>query len=122
MQTFVCSFPTRLQGKERSASIPGALIPGAWSPGKTELILKNSPGRQELWVPGCWSLASRSSDCTALLIALLVQAVIFQGVGRRCRFGGYVQLILAPLLAADGMGEALSVLRGMFPGKGSIYM
>lgn len=56
-------------------------------------------------MPGCWSLASRSSDCTALLIALLVQAVIFQGVGRRCRFGGYfdVQLILAPLLAWNGL-------------------
>lgn len=60
----VCSFPNELQGKEHSASIPGALT-GAWSPGKAELILKSSPGRQELWVPGCWSLASRSSDASS---------------------------------------------------------
>lgn len=78
----------------------------AWSPGKTKLILKNSPGRQELGCQdvGAWQVTLL--DCTALLIALLVQALIFQGVGRRCRFGGYfgVQLILAPLLA---FGEAL---------------
>lgn len=51
-----------------------------------------------------------------------MQALIIQGVGRRCRFGGYfdVQLVLAPLLAADGMGEALSVPRVMFSGKGFI--
>lgn len=49
---------------------------------------------------------------------------MFQRVGRRCRFGGYfdVQLILAPLLAAYGMGESLSVLRVMFSGKGFVYI
>lgn len=54
----------------------------------------------------------------------LLLMLIFQGVGRRCRFGGYfdVQLILAPLLAADGMGEAHSVPREMVSGKGFIYI
>lgn len=68
-------FLRRLSGKMHSASIPEALT-AIWSWGKVELILKKSPERQEVQVPGLQHRAHRSSD----LYLLLAQApILFRG-------------------------------------------
>ena len=69
------SFPRRLKRKMCFASIPGALM-GIWSQGEAEPILKKSPERQEVWVPGLQHPASCFSDLHFLLVQALV---LFRG-------------------------------------------
>lgn len=94
------SFLRRLKGKMHFASIPGALI-GIWSQGEADpedLILKKSPERQEMRVPGLQCLAS----CFSGLYFLLAQVLVL--------FGSWVEDLGLVIILQQRLGLGTDVL------------